>query len=87
MIKELFDNLKKLDKKFIISMAIGVLLPMIYGFTRVLWILDYGSTTYAMASYWVYIQVFLEVIVAFLTHFYIFIFLFIWSQWYKIFFL
>lgn len=63
LIKIQFKNLNKI---FILSVFVGIFLPLLYTFLRTLFIIDNGSNSYAMTQYWVYIQVALEVIGAFL---------------------
>ena len=60
------ETLKKIDLKYLISISAAILFPFIYMWIRIFWISDNGSETIATVSFQVYIQMFVEILAAFL---------------------
>ncbi len=60
------DVLNKIDKKYLLALAAAILAPFIYSWVRVFWIADQGSSAIATTSFQSYIQMFMEIIGAFL---------------------
>ena len=63
------DTIKKLfplKNKFLTYLLISTLLPLIYSTLRVFWVLDINEQVYAMSNFWVYIELVVEVVGAFI---------------------
>ncbi len=60
------DVLNNIDKKYLLALAAAILAPFIYSWVRVFWIADQGSSAIATTSFQSYMQMFMEIIGAFL---------------------
>ena len=62
----MWNEFKKIDRKFLLACIVGIFLPLTYGILRTYFIVSHGSNSYALSSYWSYIQIFMEITGAFL---------------------
>ncbi len=60
----MYKELKKINKTFLVICILGIFLPILYSWLRVIWIVSDSQNTIQMASTWIYIQIIVEVFTA-----------------------